>query len=58
MFEGRSRRPPLDNVNALLSFAYSMLARECASALTAVGLDPYVGLMHRRAPAAKVWHLT
>ena len=38
VFEGRSRRPPLDNVNALLSFAYSMLARECASDLTAVGL--------------------
>ena len=46
VFEGRSRRPPLDNVNALLSFAYSMLARECASALTAVGLDPYVGFLH------------
>lgn len=50
VFEGRSRRPPLDNVNALLSFAYSMLARECASALTAVGLDPYVGFMHRPRP--------
>ena len=53
MFEGRSRRPPLDNVNALLSFAYSMLARECASALTAVGLDPYVGFMHRPRPGRK-----
>ena len=50
---GRSRRPPLDNVNALLSFAYSMLARECASALTAVGLDPYVGFMHRPRPGRK-----
>ena len=43
----------LDNVNALLSFAYSMLARECASALTAVGLDPYVGFMHRPRPGRK-----
>ena len=53
VFEGRSRRPPLDNVNALLSFAYSMLTRECASALTAVGLDPYVGFMHRPRPGRK-----
>ena len=53
VFEGRSRRPPLDNVNALLSFAYSMLARECASALTAVALDPYVGFMHRPRPGRK-----
>ena len=53
VFEGRSRRPPLDNVNALLSFAYSMLAWECASALTAVGLDPYVGFMHRPRPGRK-----
>lgn len=45
-FEGRSRRPPLDRVNALLSFAYSLLAREAASALTGVGLDPYLGFMH------------
>lgn len=45
-FEGRSRRPPLDRVNALLSFAYSLLAREAASALTGVGLDPYSGFMH------------
>ena len=52
-FRERSRRPPLDSVNALLSFAYSMLARECASALTAVGLDPYVGFMHRPRPGRK-----
>ena len=45
-FHGRSRRPPLDRVNALLSFVYAMLARECASALEGVGLDPYVGFMH------------
>lgn len=49
-FTGRSRRPPLDNINALLSFAYTMLARDCTAALTAVGLDPYVGFMHRPRP--------
>lgn len=42
-FNGRSRRPPLDPVNAMLSFAYNMLAHGCASALEAAGLDPYVG---------------
>lgn len=46
----RSRRPPLDNVNAMLSFAYSILAHDCASALEAVGLDPYVGFMHGDRP--------
>lgn len=45
-FEGRNRRPPLDNVNALLSFAYALLANDCASALEGVGLDSYVGFMH------------
>ena len=45
-FNGRNKRPPLDNVNALLSFAYSMLAGMCGSALEAVGLDPYVGFFH------------
>lgn len=45
-FHGRSRRPPLDRVNALLSFVYALLARECAAALEGVGLDPYVGFMH------------
>ena len=49
-FTVRSRRPPLDNINALLSFAYTMLARDCAAALTAVGLDPYVGFLHRPRP--------
>ena len=49
-FHSRSRRPPLDNVNALLSFAYSLLARDCASALEAVGLDAYVGFLHRDRP--------
>ena len=45
-FSGRSRRPPLDRVNALLSFAYSLLTSMCAGALRGVGLDPYVGFMH------------
>jgi len=45
-YSGRSRRPPLDRVNALLSFTYSLLARETSSALTGVGLDPYLGFMH------------
>ena len=49
-FAGRSRRPPLDPVNALLSFAYTLLARECAAALEGVGLDPYVGFLHRPRP--------
>lgn len=46
-FHGRNRRPPLDRVNALLSFAYSLLANDCASALESVGLDAYVGFLHR-----------
>lgn len=45
-FSGRSRRPPLDPVNALLSFCYAMLAREVAAALEGVGLDPYPGFLH------------
>lgn len=49
-FAGRSRRPPLDPVNALLSFSYVLLARECAAALEGVGLDPYVGFLHRPRP--------
>lgn len=49
-FIGRSRRPPEDTVNALLSYFYSILANDCASALEAVGLDPYVGFFHRDRP--------
>lgn len=45
-FNGRSRRPPLDNTNAVLSFIYSLITQECASALRGVGLDPYVGFLH------------
>ena len=49
-FRERSRRPPLDPFNALLSFAYSLLAHDCASALESVGLDAYVGYLHRDRP--------
>lgn len=49
-FRGRNRRPPLDAMNALLSFAYSLLAHDCASALESVGLDSYVGFLHRDRP--------
>lgn len=45
-FHERSRRPPLDNVNALLSFLYTLLAHDIASALETVGLDPTVGYLH------------
>ncbi len=49
-FSSRSRRPPLDRVNALLSFTYSLLAHDVSSALESVGLDPYVGFLHRDRP--------
>lgn len=49
-FRGRNRRPPLDRINAMLSFAYSLLAHDCASALESVGLDSYVGFLHRDRP--------
>lgn len=49
-FDTRNRRPPLDRVNAMLSFAYSLLSHDCASALESVGLDSYVGFMHRDRP--------
>lgn len=50
VFNGRTRRPPLDNVNALLSFSYSLLTSVCCSALETVGLDPYAGFMHTDRP--------
>lgn len=49
-FNGRSKRPPLDRVNALLSFTYSLITHDCAAALETVGLDPYVGFMHTDRP--------
>lgn len=47
---GRTRRPPLDPVNALLSFAYALLAHDCRSAAESVGLDPQCGFLHRDRP--------
>jgi len=46
-FEGRNRRPPRDPVNALLSLAYSMLAKDLTIACYAVGFDPYMGFYHQ-----------
>jgi CRISPR-associated protein Cas1 len=50
IFTTRNRRPPLDRVNALLSFIYAMLAHDCRSACETVGLDPAVGFLHRDRP--------
>lgn len=52
-FSGRNRRPPLDRVNALLSFTYSLCTGMCTSALEAVGLDPYVGFLHTDRPGRR-----
>ena len=49
-FHGRSKRPPMDNVNALLSFVYTLLTNTITSALETVGLDPYVGYLHTDRP--------
>lgn len=49
-WRGRSRRPPLDPVNALLSFLYTLLTHDCRSALETVGLDPAAGFLHRDRP--------
>lgn len=49
-FSGRYRRPPTDEVNALLSFVYSLITQECVSALQGVGLDPFVGYLHKDRP--------
>ena len=50
IFDNRNRRPPMDNVNALLSFSYTLLMSMCKSALETVGLDAYVGFMHTDRP--------
>ncbi len=50
VFKGRSRRPPLDPVNAVLSFLYTLLVHDCRSALEGVGLDPAMGFLHRPRP--------
>lgn len=52
-FDGRNRRPPMDAVNAMLSFAYTLLTSMCAGALETVGLDPYVGFFHTDRPGRK-----
>ncbi|MBS0545581.1 MAG: type I-C CRISPR-associated endonuclease Cas1 [Proteobacteria bacterium] len=48
--DGRSRRPPRDRMNALLSFLYSMLMNDCRSAVEAAGLDPQIGFLHALRP--------
>jgi CRISPR-associated protein Cas1 len=48
--DGRSRRPPQDRMNALLSFLYSMLMNDCRTALESVGLDPQLGYLHTVRP--------
>lgn len=50
VFQGRNKRPPLDNVNAMLSFVYTLLTNQITSALETIGLDPYVGYMHTDRP--------
>lgn len=52
-FHGRNKRPPQDLINAMLSFGYSLLANDCAGALESVGLDAYVGFMHRDRPGRR-----
>ncbi|NMB46249.1 MAG: type I-C CRISPR-associated endonuclease Cas1 [Firmicutes bacterium] len=49
-FAGRTRRPPRDPVNAVLSFVYSILTRDCISSLECIGLDPQVGFLHEMRP--------
>lgn len=56
-FHGRSRRPPLDEVNAMLSFGYTLLSNDCANALEGVGLDSYIGFMHSDRPGRKSFAL-
>ena len=49
-YDGRSRRPPMDPVNAMLSFGYALMTSMCTSALESAGLDPYVGFFHTDRP--------
>lgn len=49
-FRGRNRRPPLDRVNSMMSFVYTLLGNEVAGALETIGLDSYVGFMHQDRP--------
>lgn len=50
ILNGRSRRPPLDNMNALLSFIYTMMVHDAEAALESIGLDPQVGFFHSERP--------
>lgn len=52
-FIGRNRRPPLDNVNAMLSFAYTLLESDATAALRSAGLDPYAGFLHKDRPGRR-----
>src|SRR6266436_6765232 len=49
-FTTRTRRPPRDRINCLLSFLYALVRHDCIAALTAVGLDPFVGFLHAERP--------
>ena len=49
-FHGRNRRPPKDAVNAMLSFAYTLIANDFSAVLETIGLDPYVGFLHTLRP--------
>lgn len=49
-FTKRSRRPPRDRINCLLSFLYALVRHDCVAALTAIGLDPFVGFLHTDRP--------
>jgi CRISPR-associated protein Cas1 len=49
-FTTRSRRPPRDRINCLLSFLYALVRHDCVAALTATGLDPFVGFLHAERP--------
>lgn len=53
VFDKRNKRPPTDNVNAMLSFAYTLAVGMCSSSLEAVGLDPFVGFMHTDRPGRR-----
>jgi CRISPR-associated protein Cas1 len=50
VFTTRSRRPPRDRINCLLSFAYALVRHDCVAALTSIGLDPFVGFLHADRP--------
>ena len=52
-FHERSRRPPIDNVNALLSFIYTILSHDVSAALSTAGLDPFVGFLHKDRPGRR-----